>query len=733
MKKTNVTFFLLFFLLSSIFFPVIFVSADIVPAEDDSTMIYIVEGDGTYTAWGPTTWAFGASSSTMVGGQGGSPKGMTLEKFWEIRETTVFPYFEYVPVLATGYDVVEYYPEETNSYGWTNKDGIKVMNITLRENVLFHDGSEWNATVAKWNIDRAYVLTGNLTGSEGDGHSDIMGHMTFKPGPAYEPFYTPSWNHSSTYNNDLVNGLPEPPQYYGKDNDPNLSWTNVSRTYIADGHYSIFNKTLVVKDASQTASGTGGTIQIEFNDWVTDLRLVAWIAMISMEQYGDMFYTQIYDEFDLTGDDLACGTGTYKALSVDKVDGIFYMERNDDYWDYDGLRAEGKMIVKDGIISMVVGADAGQTITTALIAGDADVAVDGPYGELYEDQLKNSTILEYIDTGTADSIEQIDFIQQNTDLAFRKAISYAFNYTQYLVNVKEGNAIRCDNLMGMNSVYIDDTVVGSYHDLTIARATLLNDATYGAILSGEGITASSTTAEWNTFADNVGSLSAADEELFTFNFLHDIYGVDLTSILETSIADIGIVLNKSGATPADPYGNWKFITAYGMWIPMLYDRPNQYARDLEGFLVDWPMPKTDLGYLDAFYVYTSQWSDAASEWSVIPDTWNWGLINDPTLAEYIRGLYFEDDAGRLDLYSDIQVRTATITYPSMFISQDKQGRVHNKKWDVDWYWGGFDFAQVSPGPGPSVAPIPGFSMIPLFIFSAISIVAIGYTIKRKKK
>ncbi len=729
MKKTKLTIFLLFVLFCSTIIP-IFVSADITPAEDDSTMIYIVEGDGTYTAWGPTTWAFGASSATMVGGQGGSPKGMTLEKLFEIRETTVFPYFEYVPVLATGYDVVEYYPEEVNSYGWTNKAGIKVMNITLRENVIFHDGSEWNATVAKWNIDRAYVLTGNLTGSEGAGHSDIMGHMTFKPGPAYEPFYTTSWNHSSTYNNDPVNGLPEPPQYYGKDNDPNLSWTTVDRTYLADGHYAIFNKTLIVKDASQTASGTGGTIQIEFNDWITDLRLVAWIAMISMEQYGDMFYTQIQDIFDWTGDQLACGTGTYKALSVDKTDGIMYMERNDDYWNYDALRAEGKMIVKDGIISIVVGADAGQTITTAMLAGDADMAVDGPYGELYEDQLKNSTILDYIDTGTADSMEQIDFIQPNTDLAFRKAISYAFNYTQYLVNVKEGNAIRADNLMGMNSVYIDNTVVGSYHDLTIARAALLDDATYGAVLTAEGITASSTTTEWNTFADNVGSLSATDEELFTFNFLHDIYGVDLTSILETSIADIGMVLNKSGATPADPYGDWKFTSAWGMWIPMLYDRPAQYARDLEGFLVDWPMPKTDLGYLDAFYVYTSQWSDITSSWSSIPDTWNWGLINDATLAEDIRGLYFEDDAGRLDLYSDIQERTATVTYPSMFISQDKQGRVNNKKWTVGWYWGGFDFAEVSAGPGPTVAPIPGF---PIVMLLGISLVAIVFVVKRKRR
>ena len=297
MKRNNVYLFLFLFLSSSIFIPVFFVSADIVPAEDDSTMIYIIGGD-TFTAWGPTTWEWGVGTSTMVWGQGGGPKGMTLEKLWEIRDIEAFPYFEYTPVLATDYEILEYWPEEANSYGWTNEGGIKSMEITLREDVRFQDGSEWNATVAKWNIDRAYVITGNLTGSAGAGHSDIMGHMTYKPGPAYGPFYTASWNYSSTYNNDPVNGLPEPPQYYGKNNDPNLSWTNVSRTYIADGHYSVFKSVIITETADETASGTGGTIRITFNDWITDLRLVAWIAMISMEQYGDMFYTQIQDTFD---------------------------------------------------------------------------------------------------------------------------------------------------------------------------------------------------------------------------------------------------------------------------------------------------------------------------------------------------------------------------------------------------------------------------------------------------
>ncbi|MHA1254732.1 MAG: Loki-CTERM sorting domain-containing protein, partial [Promethearchaeota archaeon] len=311
--------------------------------------------------------------------------------------------------------------------------------------------------------------------------------------------------------------------------------------------------------------------------------------------------------------------------------------------------------------------------------------------------------------------------------------SYVFNYTQYLVSVKEGKAIRCDNLMGENSVYINHSIVGSYLDLTIARNALLNDPTYGSVLNFAGIDENSTTAEWNTFADNVESLNATSEELFTFNYLHDIYNTDFTSVLETSIADIGLILNKSGATPANPYGDWKTLSLWGMWYPMLFDRQSQYDADLEAFYVDWPMPKTDLAYLDAFYTYKFiYWGGT---WISIPDTWNWGLINDPVLQESIRALYFQNETTKLTTYSTIQEQVGTEIYTSMFISQDSQGYVLNKKFALDWYWGGFDFAEVSVGPGYETAgvavEIPGFPIIALLGVAGISIMVLG--MKKRKK
>ncbi len=751
MKRNNLRFFILFTLVSSMFFGIsaLSVSAStsrlrtsaLVQATDNSTMIAVVGGTA-FTAWGPTTWEYSLGSTWMVRGQGGGPKGMSLEPLWQIKEIPGAPYFEYVPVLATGFDVVESWPSEENSFGWNNTAGIRVMNITLRENVKFQDGSEWNATVAKWNIDRTYVLIGNLTGTEGAGHSDIMSHMAFKPGIDYEPFFTTSWNYSSTYSNNLTTGLPQPPQYYGKDNDPNLSWTNVSRTYVADGRYSIINKTLIVKSANETASGTGGTIQIEWNENLNHLRLIAWMQMISMEQYSDMFYTQIKDTFDWTGDQLACGTGPYKAVEVDKVNAIMKMERFDDYWNFTEMRAAGKMIVKEGLISYLTSDVDGSLVTSVMTAGDADFAYDGPpYGTLFVDQLTASPLLDYAEySPMLDSILQVDFILPNTDATFRKAISYAFNYTHYITNVLEDRAIRADNLMGANSVYINNSIVGPYQDLMIARNALLNDPAYNYTLAAEGITGSSTTQDWNDFADDVSTFSnASAKELFTFNFLHDIFLTDLTSTLETSLADIGIVLNKSGADDDNLYGDWKMTDFWGMWWPMLFERPAWYAMDLEGFYVDWPMPKTDLAYLDAFYTYKNLYLNLTGtpEWTLVPDNWNWGLINDPDLQEWIRALYFQDEATKLGTYSDIQVKVGQELYTTMFISSAKQGYVINKKFAIDWNtWGGFDFGEVSIGPGYETAGvpveiIPGFPLFALLGVAGISIIAIG--MKKRKK
>lgn len=129
------------------------------------------------------------------------------------------------PVITDGYNILEYYkegclepllwlpddstepesqlassweydyrPEELNSLGFNNLGGVEAINITLRNGVNFHDGSNWNATVAKWNIDRLFLITGNLTGNA-NGWSDQRNAGNYWIDvSSVTPYFTANWN-----------------------------------------------------------------------------------------------------------------------------------------------------------------------------------------------------------------------------------------------------------------------------------------------------------------------------------------------------------------------------------------------------------------------------------------------------------------------------------------------------------------------------------------------------------
>ncbi|GAG93641.1 unnamed protein product, partial [marine sediment metagenome] len=44
----------------------------------------------------------------------------------------------------------------------SNVGGVKAYEFTLEDNVRFSDGSKWNASVAKWNFDRAIEISGKV-------------------------------------------------------------------------------------------------------------------------------------------------------------------------------------------------------------------------------------------------------------------------------------------------------------------------------------------------------------------------------------------------------------------------------------------------------------------------------------------------------------------------------------------------------------------------------------------
>jgi len=85
------------------------------------------------------------------------------------------PSLPLIPLLATGYDL-----EPTEKLNFT---------IYLRQGVIFHDGSEFNSTVAKWNFDRMeywWNFTGLLPDYEFPGYSQAVYY--------WEDGILPVWN-----------------------------------------------------------------------------------------------------------------------------------------------------------------------------------------------------------------------------------------------------------------------------------------------------------------------------------------------------------------------------------------------------------------------------------------------------------------------------------------------------------------------------------------------------------
>lgn len=749
MKRTKTMLFIFFFLTSSMVIPVVFVAAQsdtprlklsLIQAEDNCTFTWAT-GLSAFNWWGPSTYIW-------CGGD--YMRNNALQPLFSYQNSASSTITDAIPILANNYTIVDTWPEEINDDGWTNTGGIRVVDVELRENVKFHDGSEFNATAAKWNFDRQITLLGNLTGSL---VWTQWKHTLFRPARDMRYFFTNSWNFSYLYSDDPVLGAPVTPDYYGKDNDPNKSWTSVNKTYTVDGWYPIINKTIIIKNASETASGTGGTLRFEFNDWQTGLNYLGQVPIISYAAYKDWpypgggFYTQIWDEYD--GVDpywgavpFLVGTGPYKAVSVDKVTNEqMIMERFDDYWNFTALRDDEKFIVKDLIIQYYVSGLTQQERTTALISGDIDGSLDGPYGALYPEQIIPEPSVDYFDTGIGESIEQFIFIWPETDKALRKAVNFAFNYTNYILVAHEGRAVRTYNALGQDSYWLNTSIIGAYTDFTIARETLLNDSLYGPLLNLEGITAGSTTQNWHDFADDIanGVLNSTYLEAFTLNYFHDGYDEAFTNQFELSLADIGMVINKSGADLANPYGDWK-LTGVGesVFDKLIYGLA-PYADHMEGFIMDWPVPRLEIGYWDAYYTTVSYFYEAGGFWLDWQETWNYGLTNDATNSKLIHSLYFQDETERQKTYDEIVKWHTQQEFPNMYITQDETGYALSRKFSVVWYWGGawggysmFPWIGIGPGIVEAGLPIPGFPTSILILFSVVSIIAISYTIMKKK-
>lgn len=624
--------------------------------------------------------------------------------FWGCLEGFVWTDFDGIshPVLATNWTV---YPrlDETGHTG-----GVKAIAFSLRPGVEFHDGSEWNATVAQWNINRNIDISGNQSGTGDFQNRDLY----WFDASQWDADFTPNWN-LSWYKDDL----------FGLGTEiPNI------------------NKTEVLSPS---------LINITFNSWTTTVGSfeAAYFQMISMESYSDWSAAPIYglgEHPDFPQDNPAIfpghmiGTGPYTFDYIDEaVTSTGHLIKNDNYWNGTALEAEGVFSITDVYVRHYADTE---SRTTGALTGEVDYISDLMQIAITDhDAVIDDPLLDYVpvhlDPGIIDitfkceeglntptpfeapywgltpkALFEINFgfpMPDGVNRTVRRALSYSFDYTTYFNIVQGGWGNLSQGCLGIESIYYNPSIGEPYYDVTKAREILLSDPYYAKLCSNRSLSLSNTTVQWNAIATS--------NPIDTHNMLYNT-GSEDPVYMEAALNDIGF--GFVGIPVADI---WQDYVATGTAI--LYDM----------FPFLWPNSATDpWGFMNAFFTSKNR---------VVPyEGYNFAFMANDTIDQLFTDIYFA--ANKQPLYDQLADDLQNYHVPFLYISQYQVGFAQNIGWNyttlmpervgfsgLPYYaWIGGERTTVSEPP-----PIPGYDVFLILFVSVISIFSAIYVMMRKRK
>ena len=728
---------LLFLFLNTIFLPILPVLAQPKPVPAAPPR-FTVGSIGTMRNWGPTTYA--VSPGDWYIADCIEPL-FNYQYGWDGNFTTL------TPELAINWTIEDRDPEMNNYIGgpFMNYGGIKAMNFTLRDNVTFHDGSAWNATVCKWNIDRMMVIFGNMTGNTPpDPNLKNAANNWYLDAKKWAPFETTNWNVSKYLGNLPTYGI----------------YTSQSESY--RDWYPRINEPIILEDKP-----SGGKIRIEFNDWGIGapyyMFLYPAVYMISMEAYKNYFDVPIYgygqipafpqpdvsEGYPSTGfPGHMIGTGPYRFIEHDDVvlqGGT--LRRYEDYWNATELQAAGWHLVDEVGISTFPESQAGiDTRNLAMTTGAISYAYDTTWEPLVYADMIASPSINYNDMGpeaygpsitmncinetywkTYDDLNldpslfglwfpiEVDGINRT----LRKAVSYVFDYDKYINQTRAGRAVRSGGLLGVRNEYYNASIPLAYRDLTIARETLLNDLyNYGPKCAARGLTILNSTDDWRTVAEGGNPIDV-------FELTWELDFIDIRNILEDSLKDIGIALDQDAS--------W-------LMIPSQYDAYLGYYFPYfttDASIWSWTMVDVGaLGWLEAYYKSPGIFPDgsqAAINWPY-EQFFNAAFNYNYTLDQLIQRMWFMNASSTQKAYNEFCDYTQNFQYTHVYIAQHLWGQASNKDWEV--LFGikdsGFSYAYIK-FVGTEFPPIPGFPLGVIGFASIMAMLGVIYVVMRKRK
>ena len=444
-----------------------------------------------------------------------------------------------------------------HSYWWENNT---TLHIQLREGILFHDGTPFNAEAAKWNLDRLLYLT------------DCTGTNTGEVAQTQFLWMFP-------------NGT-----------------TPIMDTITAVGEYNI---TITLNDP--------------YGPFLNTLSYIN-AGMISPTAHaGDE--TSFIDL--TTGKPI--GTGPFMYDSYLPNDGVF-LSRWEGYW---------RNLANFGRIKFAIIPDS-TDLNNAMLDKSVDFLMyeDRSFINSFENDLSITVKRFTDDTGKPCLVYfYLGFNNQKHNLTWRKAFSYAINYTHVIEELRQGNAIRANSPIspGFGEAF-NESVTAANFNITKAREIMVSMG------FGVGFT---TEAQWTNVAE---SATPFLDVLYTY-IIGNAFREELFVGLHNWFKLIGINVIDDGKT----------------WIELI-TTPINY---IDLFPLGWGSD-----YLDPFNMLDPMFNPLSGS--------NAAQVNDTTLnAMMALALETTDDAARNDFYKDIQWYMSEVGYFHAYLYHTKIFYVHS--------------------------------------------------------
>jgi len=749
---------------------------------------------------------------------------------------------EFIGILATNL-VLEKRPDENNTLGFTNTGGYKSATITLREGVKFSDGSDWNATAYKWNIDRNYLINGNFTGAAVDGggagqdrwEEDEGNNMGTIIVDDMKPYFTASWNMSEFDAPLLLSAPTTPPtvtDYAYYDLGPNRSlveypgvnilsngtvrnptpytgWDSGVGAAIHAAPYDRYSQVKYVEILESKQSG--GTVKIHYNTWSSG-GIGAFAVngpQLSYHSYKDDY--TIHGIYGYENDvqtapnpsliDHLIGTGAYIYVEHDETGTPpgGHMIKNENYWNKTDLEAGGYFDAdRIEIVKFPAGELGKDAQNTALLTHAIDYSYDSMFQPLDYNAIQANPNIRYEDAAASEYKTNIvlnainetwwawpardewrkgeygdlsgNFSAGGVPLAMRKAMSYAFNYDLMIHTVLNDRAVRNGGILGTANLYYNESVGIADYNLTYAREILLTTETdesgevFKSNISGPAYLDYSPDPDLYNFSKMCADrgLSMADvadnptnnakwqniadtNPIYLFNYYWDSAHQDATSVLITSLKDIGVALK-------DEVGITNKVTTI-IWDTVRIGHLTTFDGDhslfsCNGWIMDEHMPH-DTPQTNTFWHYVDpdrgRWRTLG--WGGITSQHYWGNYGFNFNAEV--DLAFDRIATSAPLdkkqyYSTIARIQQEEKFGVIFLYEAKEGWAMWKDWTtffvenregyLSGLWGGITSHFLDyVGLTEDFPLIPGAPLMLTLIVTSVSALGIVYAIMRKKR